>query len=95
MMMEDYKVTLTLVEDIYKAHSENGASEILLDYRDWEEKLYICVKCCDDCEPYYSISEEFDCTLKNWSILLYYIVNGQFVDECTGRQYSVRLAWDW
>ena len=80
---------------VYKAHLENGADHIRLYYDDVKEILVISVRCCDDAYPYWVNSEPRSCSLKTSSVLLYYIVNGRLVNECTGEKYPISLEWDW
>ena len=80
---------------MYKEHLENGADHIRLYYDDRKEELVVSVRCCDDAYPYWCNAGPYACTLKAWSVLLYYIVNGRLVDECTGEKYPVSLEWDW
>lgn len=94
-MISDYEVKITDIIDHYTAHAENGAIAIKLIYDDIKEDLIVAVRCTDDCEPYWSHSENTHCTLKNWAILLAYIVDGRLCDERTGKKYPVIIDWEW
>ena len=93
--MENYEVTISDIIEHYEAHAENGATAIKLEYNDEKEDLIVAIRCTDDAYPYWSHSENMHCTLKNFAIILAYIVEGRLCDERTGEKYVTLIDWEW
>ena len=91
-MRDWYKIRLSDIEEIYKFHAENGASAIRLIYKN--KVLKVEILCNDDSEPYWKYCGEYDCTFKNWAIILFRLSNMSFRDE-HGNLYRVICEWDW
>lgn len=91
--MTSYKITISRIHGIYKSNEENGAVGIKLAYDEANETLTIYIRNTDDCEPYWSWNGEYECSFKNWAILLFHIANDQLIDDYTGKPLCVICEW--
>ena len=91
----NYQNIIDCMTGIYENHLENGADLIVLNYDDDTESLIINVRCNDDAYPYFVNSDVINCSLKDWSKILYMIASGRLIDERTHEAYPIKVSWSW